>query len=172
MNDDAVAQDEARRLAQHAAVKGQIERKVNAEINGQAATATSSQVEQVSDVARELRGRAVSATLATEHEAGRARGAARVSQFVDYGFYLLYTLLAIRLGLALIAARSSAGFVQFIDTVTYPFYLPFRGIVSSPTTEGGFTLAVPVLIALVVYMLLHVAVNGMIRLASSRKTTV
>lgn len=172
MNDDVVAADDVRRRAQHTAVKAQIERNVNAEIKGQAQTATTAQAEQVSHVAQELRGRAVSETLATEHEAARARNAARVSQFVDYAFYLLYSLLAIRLGLALIAARSSAGFVQFINTVTYPFYVPFRGIVPSPTTEGGFTLAVPVLIALVVYMLLHVGVNGMFRLAARRKTTV
>ncbi len=172
MNDDVVTQDEVRRVDRHAAVRAQIERNVNAEIKGQAATASTSQVEQVSDVARELRGRAVSAMLATEHEGARARNAARASQFVDYGFYLLYSFLAIRLGLALIAARSSAGFVKFINTVTYPFYEPFHGIVPSPTTEGGFTLAVPVLIALGAYMLLHVGVNGMFELAARRKTTV
>jgi hypothetical protein len=172
MNDDMVDAGEVGRLPQRSAVKVQIERTVNAEIRGQAQTATTAQVEQVSHVAQELRGRALSETLATEHQAARARHAARASQFVDYAFYLLYSLLAIRLGLALIAARSGAGFVQFINTVTYPFYVPFRGIVPSPTAEGGFTLAVPVLIALVVYMLLHVAVNGMFRLGARRKTSV
>ena len=46
--------------------------------------------------------------------------------------------------LALIAARSGTGFVRFIATITDPFYAPFRGIVESPTTDGGkFRLAPP-----------------------------
>ena len=38
--------------------------------------------------------------------------------------------------LALMAARSTAGFVQFIVTVSNPFYAPFRGIVASPSTDA------------------------------------
>lgn len=99
------------------------------------------------------------------------RGAARISQYVDYAFYLIYALLAIRLVLALIAARPSSGFVQFINGVTFPLYVPFRGIVSSPSA-GGFTLALPVGIAILVYMLLHAGVNGFLRLAAHRKTAI
>ena len=63
------------------------------------------------------------------------------------------------------------GFVQFINGVTFPFYVPFRGIVASPTA-GGFTLPLPVGIAMIVYMLLHRGINGTLRLAAHRKTTV
>jgi uncharacterized protein YggT (Ycf19 family) len=172
MDDHRVAEDDARRLAQHAAVKTQIEGNVNAEIKGRARSATPEQAERVGQVADDFRGRALDETVASEHEVARSRGAARVSQYVDYGFYLVYSLLAIRLVLALIAARSSSGFVQFINGVTYPLYVPFRGIVPSPTAEGGFTLALPVGIAIVVYMLLHAGVNGLLRLAAHRKTTI
>lgn len=172
MDDDKVAVDEARRVAQHATVKTQIEGNVNAEIRGQARTATQAQSERVGQVADEFRGRAIDETVAREHEVARSRGAARTSQFIDYAFYLVYSLLAIRLVLALIAARSSSGFVQFINGVTYPLYVPFRGIVASPTTAEGFTLALPVIIAIGVYMLLHLAVNGLLRLAAHRKTTI
>jgi len=51
-------------------------------------------------------------------EARRGRVVARVSQVIDYIFFLIYALLAIRLLLALFAARPSAGFVQFIRTLT------------------------------------------------------
>ena len=102
----------------------------------------------------------------------RSRKAARTSQFVDFAFYLIYALLTIRLVLALISARSTSGFVQFINGVTYPLYVPFRGIVPSPSAEGGFTLALPVVIAIVVYVLLHAGVNAMLRLAAQRKTTI
>lgn len=171
MDDNKVAEDEARRVAQHASVKTQIEGNVNAEIKGRAQTATPQHSERVGQVAEEFRGRALDETLASEHAVARSRGAARISQYVDYAFYLIYALLTMRLVLALIAARSSSGFVQFINGVTYPLYVPFRGIVPSPTA-AGFTLALPVGIAILVYMLLHAGVNGMLRLAANRKTTI
>ena len=171
MEDNKVTEDEARRVAQHASVKTQIEGNVNAEIKGRARTATVQQSERVGQVADEFRGRAIAETLQSEHEVARSRGAARVSQYVDYAFYLLYALLAMRLAMALIAARSSSGFVQFINTVTYPLYVPFRGIVPSPSAEG-FTLALPVAIAILVYMLLHAGINGLLRLAAHRKTSI
>lgn len=171
MYDDKVAVDEARRAAQHESVKTQIEGNVNAEIKGRARTATVEQTERVGQVADEFRGRAINETVATEHAVARSRGAARLSQYVDYVFYLIYSLLAIRLVLSLIAARSSSGFVQFINGVTYPLYVPFRGIVPSPSAEG-FTLALPVAIAILVYMLLHAGINGLLRLAAHRKTSI
>lgn len=101
-----------------------------------------------------------------------SRTAARGSQFLDYAFYVLYTLLGIRLVLALIAAQSGNGFVRFISTITNPFYAPFKGIVSSPTTEAGNTLVFPLIIAIVVYALVHLGINGMLRMVGSRKTVI
>ena len=66
----------------------------------------------------------------------------------------------------------SAGFVQFIVTVTNPFYEPFRGIVSSPSTGDGHTLMMPLVIAIIVYILLHLAINGLLRMLAHRKTAV
>jgi len=74
--------------------------------------------------------------------------------------------------LALMAARSTAGFVQFIVTVTNPFYLPFRGIVASPSTDQGHTLVLPIVVALIAYMLLHLAINGLLRMLAHRKTAI
>ena len=91
---------------------------------------------------------------------------ARISQVIDYLFFVLYALLGLRFLLALLAASSSAGFVRFIVTVTDPFYEPFRGIVSSPRTDGGHTLMVPLVIAFIVYVLLHLAINGLLRVFS------
>ena len=74
--------------------------------------------------------------------------------------------------LALMAANPAAGFVQFIRAVTDPFYGMFRGIVQSPTVEGGNTLALPVLIAIVAYMLLHLAIKGLFRVVAQRRTEI
>jgi uncharacterized protein YggT (Ycf19 family) len=123
-------------------------------------------------VAGEFRGKAIDDVVETEREVERARGMARVSQVVDYIFYLIYGLLAVRLLLSLLAARSNAGFVQFIRAVTDPLYAPFHGIVASPTAEGGYTLALPIVIAIIVYALLHAGINGLLRLIAHRKTEI
>jgi hypothetical protein len=102
----------------------------------------------------------------------QARTAARGSQFLDYGFYVLYALLGVRLVLALIAAQSGNGFVRFISAITNPFYAPFKGIVSSPSTDAGNTLVIPIVIAFFVYVLLHLGINGLLRMTGSRKTRI
>jgi uncharacterized protein YggT (Ycf19 family) len=102
----------------------------------------------------------------------RPRGLARVSQIIDYLFWLLYTLLFIRLLLVFFSANSWAGFVRLINNLTNPFYAPFRGIVSNQPVEGGFTLAIPILIAMVVYALLHFAINKLLRVMAYRRVVV
>jgi uncharacterized protein YggT (Ycf19 family) len=118
-----------------------------------------------------MRRKAVNEIGQTEREIERGRTMARISQVVDYLFFLIYGLLGIRLLLELFAARESAGFFQFIRSVTGPFYAPFRGLVPSPSVDG-FTLALPIIIALVVYALLHMAVNGLLRLFAHRKVAI
>ncbi|SRR5712692_4499960 len=170
MDDDKLAVDEARRAEQHGAVKSQVEGEVQAEIADRAAQAAEGQ--KIDQVAGEFRAKAVNEVVQTEREVGRARGAARVSQVVDYIFFVIYALLGMRFLLALLAARSGAGFVQFIVTVTNPFYEPFRGIVASPAVQGGHTLMLPLVIAIVVYILLHLGINGLLRMFAHRKTAV
>jgi uncharacterized protein YggT (Ycf19 family) len=103
----------------------------------------------------------------------RPRPVSRGSQFVDYFFWLLYSLLAIRLLLVLMDARARTGFVQFIATITSPFYAPFEGIVASPEVgETGMVLAVPILVALVVYALLHLAIHKLLQVLAYRQTVV
>jgi uncharacterized protein YggT (Ycf19 family) len=95
-----------------------------------------------------------------------------VSQIIDYAFFLIYALLAIRFVLALIAARSTSGFVQFIVNLTGPLYAPFKSIVASPRIDDGHTLPLPVLIAIGAYVLLHLAINRLLRLIVVRKTEI
>lgn len=172
MEDQKVAMDEARRAAQHSSMQSQVGRDVNADIAERAEHGTAVESKKMDGVAETFRGKAIDEVVGTDREVRRARGLARVSQVVDYLFYVLYGLLAIRLVLGLMAANSSAGFVQFIRAVTAPFYALFRGIVASPTTEGGFTLALPIAIAIVVYALLHAAIRGLFRLIAHRRTEI
>jgi len=157
MNDDKLALDEERRAGQHEAVKAQVEGEVHADIAEQAAQTPPRETDRVNALASDFRARAVDEVVDTEREVTRGRTAARVSQVIDYLFFVLYGLL---------------GFVRFIVAVTDPFYRPFRGIVASPSTDAGHTLMVPLIIAIVVYLLLHLAINGLLRMLAHRKTAI
>jgi len=170
--DDKLAADEARRSVQHDAVKSQVEGEVQAEIAEQAQAPVAGESQRVQQVAGQFRSKAVDEVIDTEREVERGRGAARVSQVIDYIFYVIYALLGMRFLLALLAARSSAGFVQFIVAVTDPFYRPFKGIVASPSTDQGHTLLLPIVVAIIAYVLLHLAINGLLRMLAQRKTEI
>jgi len=170
--DDKLATDEARRSVQHESVKANVEGEVQAEIADQAQAPAAGESQKIREVAGDFRSKAVNEVIDTEHEVERGRGAARVSQVVDYIFYVIYALLGMRFLLALMAARSTAGFVKFIVTVTNPFYLPFKGIVASPSTDQGHTLMMPIIIAIIAYLLLHLAINGLLRMLAHRKTAI
>lgn len=172
MEDNKLAADESRREVQHESLKAQVESDVSAEIAARADRTTPTEAQKMEAVAGEFRGKAINEVVETEREVERSRSLARVSQVVDYIFYVIYALLAVRLLLALLAARRSAGFTQFIFGVTDPFYAPFRGIVASPTAEGGYTLALPIVLAIIVYALLHAGINGLLRLLARRKTEI
>jgi hypothetical protein len=173
MSDDKLALEEARRAAQHEAVKSQVEGKVAADVSERAAqTTVPDESRRIERVAGEFRSKAVDEVVDTEREVQRSRGLARISQVVDYIFYLIYALLGMRFLLALMAARSSAGFVQFIVAITNPFYAPFRGIVASPSTDQGHTLLLPIVVAIIAYVILHLAINGLLRMFAHRKTAI
>jgi uncharacterized protein YggT (Ycf19 family) len=171
MEDNKVSADEARRAAQHESMKSRVERDVNADIAERAEHATRAEAQEMDKVAGQFRGKAIEEVVGTDREVGRGRSLARISQVIDYVFYVVYTLLAIRLVLALIAARSSSGFVQLIRAVTDPFYALFRGIVASPTA-GGSTLVLPIVIAIIVYALLHTGITRLLRLIAHRRTEI
>jgi hypothetical protein len=171
--DDKLAADEARRSVQHETVKAQVEGEVQAEIADRASAGPApGEGRKIDEVAGQFRSKAVNEVVDTEREVERGRGAARVSQIVDYIFYVIYALLGMRFLLALLAARSSAGFVQFVLAVTNPFYAPFRGIVASPRTDQGHTLLLPIVVAIVAYVLLHLAITGLLRMLAHRKTQI
>jgi hypothetical protein len=172
MEDNKLAAEEARREVQHESVKAQVESDVNAEIASRADRTTPREARVMEDVAGEFRAKAVNEVVETEREVERARGLARVSQVIDYIFYLIYALLGMRFFLNLLGARQGAGFVQLINGVTNPFYAPFKGIVPTPSTAEGFRLALPILVALIAYILLHLAINGLLRLFAHRKTAI
>ena len=165
-----VADDNARRISQHEAVKAKFERDAQARIARESERSTAGAPEEKA-VAAKLRDRAANEVAESESELQRARGATRLSQFVDYGFYLIYGLIGLEIILEFLAARQSSGFKQFLDAVTTPFLAPFKGLMADPSV-GSMQLMLSYVVALVVYALLHMAVNGLLRLFAEKKSAI
>ena len=172
MVDNKLAQDEAQRAANYEALKSEIESDVSSDIAVKAENTTVSENAKINNIAENFREKAVNEVVETEREVERSRFLARISQIVDYIFYVIYALLTVRLLLALFAANQNAGFVKFINTITNPLYAPFKGIVPSLRTEDGFTLALPLIVAIIVYLLVHLGINGLLRIFAHRKTEI
>jgi uncharacterized protein YggT (Ycf19 family) len=126
---------------------------------------------RLNQAAAAIRERAVDEAIDGERVKERTRGLARFSQFVDYAFFLVYALLATRFVLVLIGARPGSGFVKLIASVTNPIFSPFRDIVDSPEVGPGH-FAMPVVVALFAYMVLHFAINRLLRTIVRRKAQV
>ncbi len=171
MLDNKLAEEEALRVANYEAIKSDVKSDVGGEIAANAARPTVGESERIDNIAGNMRQKAVNEVVETEREVERGRALARVSQVIDYVFFLIYGLLAVRLLLELFAAKESAGFVKFIKSATGLLYAPFQGIMPSPSKEG-FTLALPIIVALVVYGLVHLAINGLLRIFAHRKTAI
>lgn len=82
---------------------------------------------------------------------------------------ILEILLVFRFVLKLLGANPSSGFVEFVYSVSGPFTAPFRGIFSTPTTEGDVTTSVfetSTIVAIIVYAIIA---WGLVKLATLNK---
>ncbi|MCX6794867.1 MAG: YggT family protein [Candidatus Falkowbacteria bacterium] len=77
----------------------------------------------------------------------------RGTQIVWYIIGLLEVLLAFRFILKLLAANASAGFSNFIYTVSYPFATPFLNVFRATKVEGS-VFEWTTLLAMLVYLLI------------------
>lgn len=168
---NSVLLDEERKLASHQEVKAAIDEDVKARIKRESARVEPAESSELAGVAHELKQASVHEAVVTERELGRGRTAARMSQIVDYIFYLIYGVIALQFLLKLMGARTSNGFVQFIASISSPLLAPFERIVGTPSV-GAVQLQLSYLFALIVYISLHLAINGMLRLIAHRKVTV
>ena len=169
--DKALKTDEERRIAQHETVKGEVREKVHAEIARKVDAGTPADQAKAKALAESLRTKAVAEVGATEAELARGKAVARTSQVADYVFYLIYGIIGLEIVLELIGARESAGFKKLVDALSAPLLAPFKGLMPDPGV-GSFRLMLSYVVALVVYLLLHLAVNGLLRLFVHRKTEV
>ena len=170
-DDEKLAADEAQRFAQHEQVKGEVRDKVHAEISREADHVAPPERTGTAALADSLRRKAVKEVSASETELERGKAFARVSQVADYVFYLIYGIIGVEIVLEALGARDSAGFKRFVDTLAAPLLAPFQGLMPDPGV-GRFRFMLSYLVALAVYVLVHMAVNGLLRLFVQRKTAV
>lgn len=170
METQKLPDDEARRIAQHEQIKGKLVEDVNARITQEASKNSPAEQAEVQSVAAGLKHKATAEVAETEGELGRARRVTRISQVVDYVFYVIYGLIGLEIALELLGAREASAFKRFLDVVTFPVLAPFRGLMHDPAV-GSLKLMVSYIVAVVVYILLHLAVNGVLRLFAQRKSS-
>jgi uncharacterized protein YggT (Ycf19 family) len=171
-DDPKLSLEEERRALQREEIRDRVDRQVKTEVAAMADRTAPIDAAEIDRVALGMHGKAVREVVATEREVERARGIARVSQVVDYLFYVVYAFLGVRLLLALLAARPEAGFVQWIATVTDPLYAPFRGIFPNVTVNGGYTFALPLAFAIAMYAILHALILAFLRMFAHRRVAV
>jgi uncharacterized protein YggT (Ycf19 family) len=169
MTDDKLIVDEAQRAANYEVLKSKVESDVRSDI---AAKAERRPTAGTTQLAEDMNSRAVDEVAETRSEIDRGRVAARISQVVDYVFFVIYGLLAVRLILELFAAREGVAFFRLIAALTDPIYWPFKGLVPSLSVPDGFSLELPIIVALFVYALLHMAINGILRMMAHRKVAI
>jgi uncharacterized protein YggT (Ycf19 family) len=169
--DETLAADEKRRIAQHEAIKGEVREQVHGEISRKAGHVSPAENTGTEALAESLKQKAVREVSASETELERGKAFARGSQVVDYIFYLIYGIIGLESVLEALGAWEQAGFKQFVDAIATPVLAPFQGLMPDPGV-GSFRFMLSYVIALGVYMLLHMAVNGLLRLFVQRKTTV
>jgi|SRR5262249_43018473 len=169
--DEKLAVDQARQISDQEQVKSDIRERVNSQISQEAGKFDTGDLQDASAVGRDLKRRAIREAATTESELDRARVVARFSQVIDYIFYVIYGIMGLEILLDLLGARESSGFKRFLDALAAPLVRPFNGLMHDPSMDH-YSLRLSYIIGLVVYILLNLAINGLLRLIAHRRTTV
>ncbi len=85
----------------------------------------------------------------------------RGTQIVWYLFWILEALLILRFVMKLLGANPTAGFTDFVYTITAPFLAPFTYVFGT-TTAAGAVIEWPTLLAMFVYWLIAYAITQLL----------
>jgi uncharacterized protein YggT (Ycf19 family) len=170
IEDNKLAIDESNRTAVHEGVKSEVREELQSDI-AQHTPKDEQYRAQTTALGEGMREKTLRELAGTEREIDRGRAAARASQVVDYIFFIIYALLGLEILLELLGARDGSPFKHLIDVLTLPFLMPFQRLMPD-LGAGRFQLRLSYIIAFVVYILLHVAVNGLLRMLAHRKTAI
>lgn len=169
VEENKLAIDEAERIAQYESLKRNAREDVQAEIARQ--PVADRNAEKLSQVSHQMREKAVTEVAETEREVAVTRVAARGSQIIDYLFYFIYGIIGLEILFDLLGARKTNGVREIVGFISTPILAPFRNLLPDPAT-GRFQFRVSYLMAVVIYIFLHFAIKGLIRLIAQRRTTI
>ena len=169
--DQKLAIDESDRANRYQAVKAEVRQDMQEKIADRAQQSDRRIEAETAAIGEHMKEKAVEELAGTEAEIERGRTAARISQFADYVFGAIYALISLEILLELLGARESNAFKNFVDTLTAPLLMPFKNLMAEPSI-GQSQLKLSYFIALVVYIMLHLGVNGMLRMVAHRKTAI
>lgn len=171
MEDRNLEVDETNRILRHEAIKEEVRGEVQSEIARHADHLDKEEEVQTAEVGERFKEKAIREVHETENALERSRVVARISQVIDYIFYVIYGLIGLRILLDLLGANRGSGFREFIATISEPFLAPFHSLLADPAA-GRHQFRLSYIFALIAYILLHLAINGFLRLLAHRKTTV
>lgn len=169
--DKSLLIDEERRVEQYESAKDAVRSEVQQQVKWQADQLSNEERSEAANIGREFKQEAFSEVRDTDREVKRARSTARFSQVIDYLFYIVYGLISLQIIFDLFGARRNNGFRNFIDALSAPFLVPFRNLFPDPST-GQFHFRFSYVAALLIYILLHLAINGFLRMLAHRKTAI
>lgn len=169
--DKTLIVDEERRFEQYESTKDAARSEVRDQVKWQADQLNTEERAQAADIGKDFKREAFSEVRNTDEEIKRARTTARISQVIDYMFYVVYGLISLQIIFDLFGARRNNGFRNLIDALSSPFLAPFRNLFPDPAT-GQFQFRFSYVAALLIYILLHLAVNGLLRMVAHRKTAI
>ncbi|MGE0884119.1 MAG: YggT family protein [Blastocatellales bacterium] len=169
--DKTLMLDDERRLEQYESVKDSARSEIQSRVKQQADHLEPGEKAEVASLGDEFKQKAISEIRSTDSELKRARVVARFSQVTDYLFYLIYGLITLQIIFDLFGARRSNGFRNFIDVISSPWLAPFKNLFPDPAA-GRFQIRFSYIAALLIYVLLHAAINGLFRMIAHRKPAV
>ena len=95
-------------------------------------------------------------------EEARAKSTRKITQFVDYVYWIVMAMIAVRFTFKLIGANADNALVKLLYDVSDPFIKTFSGIVSDIPTSGRSIVEISALIGLLLIWLLYHAILKLI----------
>ena len=169
--DKTLIVEDERRFEQYEAVKSAARDEIQQQVKKQADVLNPEEKAQVATMGSDYKQKAIAEVRDTETEVKRASTLARISQVIDYIFYVAYGLIGLQIIFDLFGARRSNGFRSFIDAISSVWLAPFRNLFPDPAS-GRFQIRFSYIAALFIYVLLHLAINGLLRMMAHRKTAI
>jgi uncharacterized protein YggT (Ycf19 family) len=147
--DPRVAIDEMQRVARHEELKEEVGREVKADVKRAAQRSGTLNSEETTKLGSRMQHEVIDELSHTHTEIQRARVVARISQVVDFVFFLIYGIISLEILLDLIGARETNPFREFVHAMAFPFLAPFVSLVPDPSS-GRFQFRISFIVALVV----------------------